>query len=52
MLRKNGIVLTTLLNFYEINLSKGHNLGYPQFLADRWFETYFIFPYIGNRHPN
>ena len=31
MLRKNGIVLTTLLNFYEINLSKGHNLGYPQF---------------------
>ena len=26
--------------------------GYPQLSSGRWFGTFFVFPYIGNNHPN
>ena len=28
------------------------DLGYPKTMADWWFGTFFVFPYIGNNYPN
>ena len=47
-----GVPLQDMATERSSGLGWSQNLGYPQFLADRWFETFFIFPYIGNRHPN